>query len=58
MDNQISTSLEEYKTKALVKAGGKKPSRREIIELRAGRSKPHRKTQEFLESILKKLGFL
>jgi len=30
-------------------------SRREIIELRAGRSKPHRKNQEFLASIIRAL---
>jgi hypothetical protein len=31
-------------------------SRRELIELRAGRSRPHRRNQEFLETILRKLG--
>src|SRR6266566_2360353 len=30
---------------------GKSLSRRELIELRAGRSKPHRKTRDFLVSI-------
>ena len=33
-------------------------SRRAIIDLRAGRSRPHRKTQELLATVLKKLGFL
>jgi hypothetical protein len=42
----------------LIKECETRLSRREIIELRAGRSRPHRKTQELLESILKKLGFL
>ena len=43
------------KLKALVKACGNKLSRREIIELRAGRSKPHRKTLELVVGVLKKL---
>jgi hypothetical protein len=42
----------------LVQACGKSLSRREIIELRAGRSKPHRKNQELLASILMNLGLL
>jgi hypothetical protein len=33
-------------------------SRRELIELRAGRSKPHRKNQELLAAILKNLSLL
>ena len=33
-------------------------SRRELIELRAGRSKPHRRNRELLVSILRKLGLL
>jgi hypothetical protein len=36
----------------------KRLSRRAIIDLRAGRSRPHRKTQELLATVLKKLGFL
>lgn len=31
-------------------------SRRELIELRAGRSRPHRRNQDFLETVLRKLG--
>jgi hypothetical protein len=31
-------------------------SRRELIELRAGRSRPHRRNRELLVSILRKLG--
>jgi hypothetical protein len=42
----------------LEKSSGKLLSRRELIELRAGRSKPHRKTQELLQSILKGLDLL
>jgi hypothetical protein len=48
-------ALKRAKLKVLVTACGRKPSRRELIELRAGRSKPHRKTQELLVVILKKL---
>ena len=33
-------------------------SRRELIELRAGRSRPHRRNRELLVSILRKLGLL
>ena len=47
--------LKIAKLKTLVKACGKKLSRREIIELRASRSRPHRKTQELLVAVLKKL---
>src|SRR5215469_1462363 len=55
---KIQPALKTVKLAVLVKACGKRLSRREIIELRAGRKKPHRKTQELLESILKRLGFL
>ena len=55
---KIQPALKKVKLAVLVKACGKRLSRREIIELRAGRKKPHRKTQELLESILKRLGFL
>jgi hypothetical protein len=41
-----------------VEACGKRLYRRGIIELPAGREKPHRGTQQLLESILKRLGFL
>jgi len=54
---KIQPALENAKLKALVKACGSKLSRREIIELRAGRSKPHRKSHELLASVLEKLGF-
>jgi hypothetical protein len=58
MDYQDSASAKKVKLTVLVKACGKRLSSREIIELRAGRKKPHRKTQELLESILKQLNFL
>jgi hypothetical protein len=55
---KIQPALKKLPLHALVKACGKRLSRRELIELRAGRSRPHRKTRELLELILKKLGFL
>src|SRR5215467_8022812 len=54
---KIQPALKKIKLVALVKACGKRLSRREIIELRAGRKKPHRRTQQLHESILKRLGF-
>ena len=53
---KIQPALKKVKLTVLVKACGRRLSRREIIELRAGRKKPHRKTQELLVAILKKLG--
>jgi hypothetical protein len=55
---KIQPALRKSKLEVLVKACGKRLCRREIIELRAGRKKPHRGTQQLLESILKRLGFL
>ena len=55
---KIQPALKKPKLEVLVEACGKRLSRREIIELRAGRKKPHRRTQQLLESILKRLGFL
>src|SRR5690349_1086167 len=52
---KIQPALKKAALSVLVKECGKRLSRRELIELRAGRSKPHRKTQELLESILKTL---
>jgi len=52
---KIQPALENAKHKDLASACRGKLSRREIIELRAGRSKPHRKTQELLVGILRKL---
>ncbi len=54
---KIQPALKKPKLEVLVEACGKR-ARREIIELRAGRKKPHRRTQQLLESILKRLGFL
>jgi hypothetical protein len=56
--SKIRPALQKTTLKMLVAACENKISRREIIELRAGRSKPHRKTQELLVSILKGLGLL
>ena len=51
---KIQPALKKAKLTVLVKACRKRLSRREIIELRAGRSKkPHHKTQELLAAILK-----
>jgi hypothetical protein len=55
---EIQPALKKLPLHALVKACGERLSRRELIELRARRSRPHRKTRELLELILKKLGFL
>jgi hypothetical protein len=55
---KIQPALKKVKLAVLVKACGRRLSRREIIELRAGRKKSHRKTQELLESILKRFGLL
>ena len=54
---KIQPALKKPKLEVLVEACGKRLSRREIIELRAGRKKPHRKSQELLASVLEKLGF-
>ena len=55
---KIQPALKKVKLAVLVKVCGKRLSRREIIELRAGRKKPHRRTLELLKSILMMLGYL
>jgi hypothetical protein len=55
---KIQPALKKPKLEVLVEECGKRWSRREIIELRADRTKPHRGTQEILKSILEKLGLL
>ena len=50
---KILPALKKIPLKVLVKACAGKPSRRTLIDLRAGRSRPHRKTQELLVAILK-----
>jgi hypothetical protein len=50
---KIQPALKKVKLAVLVKACGKQLCRREIIELRAGRKKPHRKTPELLVAVLK-----
>jgi len=54
---KIQPALNKVKLAVLVKACGKRLSRRELIQLRAGMKKPHRKTRRLLESILQRLGF-
>ena len=55
---KIQPALKKPKLKVLVRACGNALSRRELIELRAGHSRPHRKTQELLVGILKKLNLI
>ncbi len=55
---KIQPALKKPKLEVLVEACGKRLYRRGIIELRAGRKKPHRRTQQLLESILKRRGFI
>jgi hypothetical protein len=55
---KIQPALKKAKLEVLVEACEKRLCRREIIELRAGRKKPHRRSQQLLESILTRLGFL
>jgi hypothetical protein len=55
---KIQPALQKVPLRVLVKTCGERLSRREIIELRAGRSKPHRKNCEELVSILKDLGLI
>jgi hypothetical protein len=55
---KLQPALKRAKLRKLIRECGKKLSRREIIELRAGRSKPHRKTQELLVGVLKRLKLL
>jgi hypothetical protein len=55
---KIQPALKRASLSVLVKECGKSLSRRELIELRAGRSRPHRKNQELLAAILKNLSLL
>ena len=55
---KIHPALKRPSLHALVKACEKQISRRELIELRAGRSKPHRNNQALLESVLMRLKLL
>ena len=48
LHNGLQPAFKKVKLRKLIRECGKKLSRREIIELRAGRKKPHRKTQELL----------
>jgi hypothetical protein len=55
---KIQPALKKASLIVLVGECGKSLSRRELIELRAGRSRPHRKTRELLVLILGKLGVI
>jgi hypothetical protein len=55
---KIQPALKKAKLKILVRLCENKLSRREIVELRAGRKKPHRKTQELIVITLTKLGLI
>jgi hypothetical protein len=55
---KIQPALKRAKLSVLVKECEDRLSRRELIELRAGRSNPHRKTQDLLVAILKSLGLI
>jgi hypothetical protein len=55
---KIQPVLKKASLKSLVEACEGRLSRRELIELRAGRSKPHRRTLEFLKSILGNSGLV
>jgi hypothetical protein len=55
---KIQPALKKLPLQVLVKACGERLSRRELIELRAARSRPRRKNRELLEIILKKFGLL
>jgi hypothetical protein len=52
---KIQPALKKAKLKVLVKACHGRLSRRELIDLRAGRRKPHRKNKEFLTAILQRI---
>ena len=55
---KIQPALKKPPQLVLVRDCENRITRRELIELRAGRSRPHRQNQELLVSILKRLGFL
>jgi hypothetical protein len=55
---KILPALKKARLKLLVKACRGQLSRRAIIELRAGRSRPHRKTHKLLEAFLRGHGAL
>jgi hypothetical protein len=55
---EIWPALRKARLVLLVEKCGKRLSRRALIEARAGRSMPHKKNREFIESVLKALGLL
>ena len=52
---KIQPALKKATLSVLVKECGKSLSRRELIELRAGRSRPHRKNRELLKIVTQNL---
>ncbi len=54
--SKIQPALKKASLSVLVRECGRRLSRRELIELRAGRSRPHRKNQELLATIARHLG--
>jgi hypothetical protein len=55
---KILPALKKAPLKCLLQECRGKLSRRAIIDLRAGRSRPHRSTKESLILLLRRLGFL
>jgi len=55
---KIQPALKKLPLSVLVKECGNRLSRRELIELRAGRSRPHRKNRELLAEVVRRLGLL
>jgi hypothetical protein len=54
---KIRPALRKAHLRELVEASRGKLSRRAIIDMRAGRSRPHRKNEELLRHILFSVGF-
>jgi hypothetical protein len=55
---KIQPALKKPPLRVLVKACEKQISRRELIELRAGRSEPHRRNQSFLTEKVREFGLI
>jgi hypothetical protein len=55
---KIQPALKKPKFKVLVDMCKPQISRRELVELKAGRSKPHRRNQELLLAVLNNLGLI
>lgn len=57
-NTEILRALKIAQLNRLEKECGKQLPRRALIDLRAGRSMPHRKTKELISELLEKLGSL